>query len=82
MSFFKKLFNKLTGKTDAPAVAVEEHLTLPAPEPDVVEIIPDRVVDHVRPAAATKAKASDKPEPKKLVVKKPEPKDDEFRKPA
>ncbi len=58
--FFKKLFNRIVGKTEEP---VPDVPALPAPEP-VLEVAPEPV------AKKTKAKAT----PKKTEPKKPEPK--------
>jgi fused signal recognition particle receptor len=81
--FFKKLFNRITGKKEdeAPPEAIVEQAALPPPEPQ-----PEAVVEEVvapKPAAKAKIKAKTpapkKPEPKKPVakskspVKKPEP---------
>ncbi len=69
--FFKKLFNRITGKKEdetAPAVIVEQA-ALPAPE-----LQPEAVVEELvaaKPAVKAKAKA---PAPKKPQPKKPEPK--------
>ncbi len=62
--FFKKLFNRITGKKDEPAPeAVVEQAALPAPEP-IVEVVKAKPI---------KAKP-EKPTPKKPEPKKPEPK--------
>ena len=78
--FFKKLFNRITGKgAEAPA-AVEEVVVpqLEAPQPVVVEV-PEPVVAK-EPEPEPKAKpAPKKPEAKKPAVKKPEPKKPEPR---
>ena len=63
--FFKKLFNRIIGKTEAAAPAVEEIPALPAPEPEVQ-------IDIAEPVVARVAKS--KPAPKKPEPKKPEPK--------
>ncbi len=66
--FFKKLFNRITGKKDEAAPeGVVEQAALPAPEPVVKEVV---VAEPVKPAAKVKAKA---PAPKKVAAKKPEP---------
>lgn len=52
--FFKKLFNRITGKTEAPAPAPEpapEVAALPAPEPAIAEAVPE-VQPEVREAAS------------------------------
>ncbi len=72
--FFKKLFNRITGKTDEPAPeVVPEQLALPPPEPEPV------VEEVVKPAAKVKAKT---PAAKKLEAKKPEAKKPEAKKPV
>ncbi len=59
--FFKKLFNRITGKPAEEAAVVEEpQVALPAPEP-IVEIAPPKL----------KSKAPKKPEPKKVEKAKP-----------
>jgi fused signal recognition particle receptor len=65
--FFKKLFNRITGKKDEPALeVVAEPVALPAPEPE-----PELVVE---PVVEKKQKpAPQKPAPKKAAPKKPEP---------
>ncbi len=68
--FFKKLFNRITGKKEEAEVVVEQA-ALPAPEPVVEEVVVAKVA---KPAVKAKAK---KPLPKKPEPKKPEP-----RKPA
>jgi fused signal recognition particle receptor len=75
--FFKKLFNRITGKKDEPAPEVQvEQAALPAPEPVVEEVV---VAKPVKPQAKPKSAAPKKPEPKKPVAKakpaakKPEP---------
>ena len=75
--FFKKLFNRITGKKEdeaAPEVVVEQA-ALPAPEP-----VPEPVVEEIvapKPVAKAKAKAKapapKKPEPKKVVAKSKPP---------
>ena len=66
--FFKKLFNRITGKKDEAAPeGVVEQAALPAPEP-VVEVVV--VAESVKPAAKAKVKV---PAPKKVAAKKPEP---------
>lgn len=85
MSFFKKLFNRITGKKDeSPAAAAETPVALPAPEPAeetvpvAVAVVEERVpvAAKVKPAAKEKAgaKAPPPPPPKKAASKaKPEP---------
>jgi fused signal recognition particle receptor len=79
--FFKKLFNRIIGKTEeqAPPPAVE---ALPAPElevpppppaPTVVETIVAEVAKP-KPARPKKAVEKQRAEPKKVEAKKPEPK--------
>jgi fused signal recognition particle receptor len=64
--FFKKLFNRITGKKEetAPEVVVEQ-VALPAPEP---ELIVEQVAEKVAKPKPTK------PAPKKAKPKKPEAK--------
>jgi fused signal recognition particle receptor len=87
--FFKKLFNRITGKgTEVPAVpAVEEVVVvqIEAPEP-VVEVVPDVVIEakpepvaHVVEKPVAKKVEAKKPEPKAKV--KPEPKKVEVKRP-
>jgi fused signal recognition particle receptor len=58
--FFKKLFNRITGKKDEPAPEAQvEAVALPAPEPEPVEVPVE--VEPPKPIA------------KKAVAKKPEP---------
>ena len=69
--FFKKLFNRITGKgAEAPA-PVEEIVVpqLEAPAPPVEIDIPEPVVEQTPEKVEAK-----KPAPKKIEVKKPEPK--------
>jgi fused signal recognition particle receptor len=65
--FFKKLFNRITGKKDeaAPEPIVEK--ALPAPEP-VAEVI-EEVVSPPPKVKAEKKPSAKKPEPKKPVAK-------------
>ncbi len=67
--FFKKLFNRITGKTEetTPEVVVEQA-ALPAPEPIVEEIVV--VAEPLKPASKAKVKTA---APKKVPPKKPEP---------
>lgn len=68
--FFKKLFNRITGKKDEPAPEVmAEPVALPAPEPEPVFDAP--VIEELQ-----------KPAPKKAVAKKVTPKKPEPPKPA
>ena len=73
--FFKKLFNRITGKKEEAAPEPVEQLVLPAPEPEPEPIVED--VIEVAPAPKPKAA---KPAPKKLEPKKPEPKKPEPKK--
>ena len=80
--FFKKLFNRITGKPAEEIVVAEEVLAaLPPPEP-VVQVVTPKVkakkpepkrVEKAKPAVKPKGKVVEPP-PKKLAVKKPEPK--------
>ena len=87
--FFKKLFNRITGRKDEPAPTPElEKLPppepLPEPEPEPVAIEPEPIViAEPEPPKARKSepKAKEKPAPKKVEVKKPEPKKPEPKKP-
>ena len=89
--FFKKLFNRIIGKTEEAAPVVVETPALPAPEP-VVEVVaksaPAKAKAKPTPPASQKVAkpAPKKPEPKqpaaKLEVKKPEVKKPEIKKPA
>lgn len=68
--FFKKLFNRITGKSDSPLPA-QEPVALPAPEPVVeVERIPEVVVE-VAPVPVVEAP---KPAAKKVTTKAAPPK--------
>ncbi len=59
--FFKKLFNRITGKKDEPAPETQVEVpALPAPEPEPAP----QDIEVVQPKKA---------EPKKVAVKKPEP---------
>ncbi len=87
--FFKKLFNRITGKKDevpAPAPEVAEAPALPAPEP-APEPVPAPVVNEApepvvvsRPAKPV-AKAKEAAPPKSKVEEKPAPKKAEASKP-
>jgi fused signal recognition particle receptor len=79
--FFKKLFNRITGKgAEAPAPTPVEEVVVPqleAPPPPVEIEIPEPVVEQKPEKPEPKKpepKAKAKPEPKKVEVKKPEPK--------
>ena len=81
--FFKKLFNRITGKPNEEAVVeVAAPVALPAPEPEVVPVLepevtpaPAVVADKPRPIKAPAKKApAKKPEAKKTVAKKIAPK--------
>jgi fused signal recognition particle receptor len=86
--FFKKLFNRIIGKTEeqAPPPAPE---ALPAPEPVAPPPVPEPepaeeiVVEAPKPKPAPPKKEVEKKraEPKKVEVKKPEPKKPEPKKP-
>ncbi len=92
--FFKKLFNRIVGKTEeAPPLppAVEQ---LEAPVPVIVDVIPEPVKAEVKPEPIrieptakaapepkkTEPKPKAKPDPKKVEAKKPEPKKAEPKK--
>ena len=86
--FFKKLFNRIIGKTEEQAPqpapealpAPEPVAPPPAPEPEPVEEI---VVEAPKPKPAPPKKEVEKKkaEPKKVETKKPEPKKPEPKKP-
>ena len=63
--FFKKLFNRIVGKTEEPVVDVA---ALPAPEP-VIEIAPEPVVEKTKAKAKARKSEAKKPEAKKPVGK-------------
>jgi fused signal recognition particle receptor len=75
--FFKKLFNRIVGKTEEappPSPVVEQ---LEAPAPVIVEVVPEPVAPE--PEAEVKSEPvkiepKEEPEPKKVEAKKPEPK--------
>jgi fused signal recognition particle receptor len=79
--FFKKLFNRIVGKTEEVPPPVVEQLEAPAPAPVVVEVIPElpkpepeaKVKPEPKSVEAPKVEAK-KPAPKKPEPKKPEPK--------
>ena len=77
--FFKKLFNRITGKGNEEAKPdVVEHVALPAPEPEVVTVEVVSAPKLVKtPAKKAFAKA---PPPKKIVAKKTEAKKPEPQK--
>ena len=87
--FFKKLFNRITGKPNEEAVVeVVVPVALPAPEP---EVMPEPIKSVVKKAPPKKVEAkkpekkkpeAKKPVPKKIEAKKPEPKKVEAKKPA
>jgi len=87
--FFKKLFNRITGKPNEEAVVeVAVPAALPAPEP---EVTPEPIKSVVKTAPPKKVEAkkpekkkpeTKKSEPKKIEAKKPEPKKAEAKKPA
>jgi fused signal recognition particle receptor len=80
--FFKKLFNRITGKPTEEAVPAEvEQVALPAPEPEpeiVVEVEELQKVEKAKPVAKAPAKSKapppPPPPPKKVVSKKEAPK--------
>jgi fused signal recognition particle receptor len=80
--FFKKLFNRTTGKPTEEAVPAEvEQVALPAPEPEpeiVVEVEELQKVEKAKPVAKAPAKSKapppPPPPPKKVVSKKEAPK--------
>ena len=86
--FFKKLFNRIIGKTEEAAPAAVEAEKLPAPEPQparepepiVAEQPAPKPVPKKAEAKRSEPKAKVKPEPKKAEVKKPEPKKPELKK--
>lgn len=91
--FFKKLFNRIVGKTEEapPPPPVVEQLEAPAPV--IVEVVPEpiepepqaEVIPEPKAKAApeprkTEPKPKAKPEQKKVEAKKPEPKKVEVKK--
>ena len=82
--FFKKLFNRIVGKTEEaapPPPVLEQH---EAPAPVIVEAIPEPVKPEPKAEAKLEPKAKAAPEPKKADPKpkaKPEPKKVEAKKP-
>ena len=75
--FFKKLFNRITGKgAETPPPAEVAALQIEAPKPTVAEVEAE-VVEKAKtapPKAEVKKAPAKKPEPKKPQPKKPEPK--------
>ena len=85
--FFKKLFNRITGRPAEEAKPeVVEQAALSAPEEASVEII-EAVPEVLKPPAVKSKKVAPqkpepkKPEPKKVAAKKPEAKKVEVKKP-
>ena len=80
--FFKKLFNRITGKgAEEAKPEVVEQVALPTPEEVAVEVI-EAVPEVLRaPVVKSKKVVPKKPEPKKVAVKKPEAKKVEAKKP-
>jgi hypothetical protein len=81
--FFKKLFNRIVGKTEEAPPPPPALKQLEAPAPIIVEAIPEPVEPQaeVKPEPVRiepKAKAA--PEPKRVEAKKPEPKKPELKK--
>jgi fused signal recognition particle receptor len=72
--FFKKLFNRITGKGNEAPAPVEEAIVAQIEAPIPVEIEIPEVAVEVKPEPAPKKLEASKPAPKKLEVKKPEPK--------
>jgi fused signal recognition particle receptor len=69
--FFKKLFNRIVGKTEEAPPPEPVVAQLEAPAPVVAEVIPE----PVKPEPEAKAKPEPKPlEPSKVEAKKPTPK--------
>ena len=77
--FFKKLFNRITGKPAEEAVIVADvQVALPAPEPEIEVIAPkvkakkptSKKVEKVKPAPKAKAKVVEPPPKKKAEPKK------------
>ena len=65
--FFKKLFNRITGKKDEPTPEVQADVpALPAPQPEPL-------VEDIEIRQPKKAEPKKKVEPKKVSAKKPEP---------
>ncbi len=77
--FFKKLFNRIIGKTEKTQPATVEAERLPAPKPQPEPLPEPQPVAVPEPAvveqpAPKPEKPPKKPEPKKVEAKKPEPK--------
>lgn len=69
--FFKKLFNRITGKPAEEAAAIEDvQVALPAPEPEPEIIVPKVKAKKLEPKKVEKAK----PAPKAPVKAAPKPK--------
>ena len=77
--FFKKLFNRIVGKTEEVPPPVEVVVPqIEAPAPVVVEVVPE----PVKPEPEAKVKPEPKPvEPFKVEAEKPAPKKPESKKP-
>ncbi len=76
--FFKKLFNRIVGKTEEAPPPEPAVAQLEAPAPVVAEV----VLEPVKPEPEAKAKPEPKPvEPPKVEEKKPAPKKPEPKKP-
>ncbi len=79
--FFKKLFNRIVGKTEA-APPAPEPVALPAPEPVAEDDVAEVVAEVAAPPPAVTQEASvAKPAAKKPPAKIKEPKKPEARKP-
>ena len=82
VGFFKKLFNRITGKPNEEAKPeVVDQAALSAPEESSVEIIEAESEVLRAPAVKSKKVAPKKAEPKKATAKKPEAKKSELKKP-
>ncbi len=80
--FFKKLFNRITGKPNDEVVPeAVEQIALPAPEAASVEAVEGEPEVFVAPVVKSKKIAPKKPEPKKVALKKPKTKKVEAEKP-
>ena len=91
--FFKKLFNRITGKKDEAPPPLAETPALPAPEPEPAvqpepEVVRAEAPVAIAPVVVTEPEApkakkppAKKPEPKKVEAKRPEPKKPEPKKP-
>ena len=86
--FFKKLFNRITGKPNEEAKPeIVEQAALPAPEETSAEVVDAEPEVLVAPVVkskkiAPKKSVAKKSEAKKVEVKKPEPKKPEPKKPV